>query len=164
MWIKCKRQCERPMYNFKIKYTTCIHCGGIQRFDVYVILLCIMKPKFDKLTLFQKLFAGRQRYFATLVDEGSCVSVYGRTRVYTRVYRTHAAVCPYCTYDHQKITDVGTFSFRWILPFWYFCLQTQYKARLALYCVFKQKYQKGFIHRKLRVWTSVILSQPRIQY
>ena len=61
------------MYNFsmsssKIKYTTCIHCGGIQRFNVYVYvtLLCIMKPKFDKLTLFQKLLTGRYRYFATI--------------------------------------------------------------------------------------------------
>ena len=37
-------------------------------------------------------------------------------------------------------------------------------ARLALYCVFKQKYQKGFIHRKLTVPTSERegkLSNPR---
>ena len=61
-----------------------------------------------------------------------------------------------------SLSDVRTLSFRWIKPFWYFCLQTKYKTRLALYCVFKQKYQKGFIHRKLRVRTSVILSQPRI--
>jgi hypothetical protein len=70
----------------------------------------------------------------------------------------------YCTYGRQEITDVHTLSFRWIKPFWYFWLKTGYKASLALYPVFKQKYQKGFIHRKLRVRTSERegkLSNPR---
>ena len=61
----------------------------------------------------------------------------------------------YCTYDRQKITDVGTFSFRWILPFWYFCFLFVNKASLALFTNRKQKYQNGNIHRKLRVPTSV---------
>jgi hypothetical protein len=63
-----------------------------------------------------------------------------------------------------SLSDVGTLSFRWILPFWYFCFLLAYKPSLALYPVFKQKYQKGFIHRKLRVQTSERegkLSNPR---
>jgi hypothetical protein len=70
----------------------------------------------------------------------------------------------YCTFGCGKITDVGTFSFRRILPFWYFCLKTGYKARLALYPVCNQKYQKWIIHRKLKVPTSERegkLSNPR---
>ena len=62
--------------------------------------------------------------------------------------------------------DVGTVSFRWILPFWYFCFLLAHtcKARLALYAKRKQKYQNGNIHRKLRVPTSERegkLSNPR---
>ena len=49
-----------------------------------------------------------------------------------------------------SLSDVWTLSFRWIIHFWYFCLQTQYKAKLALYCVFKQKYQKGFYSPKAK--------------
>ena len=83
------------MYNFsmsssKIKYTTCIHCGGIQRFNVYVYvtLLCIMKPKFDKLTLFQKLLTGRYRYFATIGGWGLVRfgGVHTRPFVHTHAY------------------------------------------------------------------------------
>ena len=54
----------------------------------------------------------------------------------------------------RGITDPGTFSFRWIKPFWYFCLQKRYKASLALYRFCCQKYQKGFKYRKLEVPTS----------
>ena len=63
-----------------------------------------------------------------------------------------------------SLSDVGTFSFRWIKPFWYFCLKKRYKASLALYRFCKQKYQKWIIHRKLRVPTSERegkLSNPR---
>ncbi len=38
----------------------------------------------------------------------------------------------YCTFDCSKIVDVGTLSFRWILPFWYFCFLLEDKASLAL--------------------------------
>ena len=50
------------------------------------------------------------------------------------------------------------------MPFSYFCFLLQYKARLALYCKRKQKYQNGNIHRKLKVPTSERegkLSNPR---
>ena len=63
-----------------------------------------------------------------------------------------------------SLSDVRILSFRWIKLFWYFCLQTQYKARLALSDLRKQKYQNGSIHRKLRVPTSERegkLSNPR---
>ena len=63
-----------------------------------------------------------------------------------------------------SLSDVGTFSFWWILPFWYFCFLLQYKARLALYAERKQKYQNGNIHRKLKVPMSERegkLSNPR---
>ena len=53
-----------------------------------------------------------------------------------------------------EITKVITIIFRWIKPFWYFCCQKQCKASLALYRFWKQKYQKGFIHWKIRVRTS----------
>jgi len=67
-------------------------------------------------------------------------------------------------FGHGKITDIGTVSFRWILPFWYFCFISAYKASLALYAERKQKYQNGNIHRKLTVPTSERegkLSNPR---
>ena len=70
----------------------------------------------------------------------------------------------YCTLGHEKITDVGTFSFRWILPFWYFCFIFEDTASPYLYVKRKQKYQNGNIHRKLRVPTSERegkLSNPR---
>ena len=54
----------------------------------------------------------------------------------------------------RKIMDVGTFSFRWILPFWYFCFLLGDKASLALSPKRKQKYQNGNTHRKLKVPTS----------
>ena len=60
----------------------------------------------------------------------------------------------YCTYGREKITDVATLSFRWIIHFWYFCSIWAYKASLALYAQIKQKNQKWIIHRKLRVATS----------
>ena len=63
-----------------------------------------------------------------------------------------------------SLSDVGTLSFRWNLPFWYFCFLLTYKLRLAVYLKIKQKYQNGNIHRKLRVPTSVIFSEPSIQY
>jgi hypothetical protein len=63
-----------------------------------------------------------------------------------------------------SLSDVQSFSFRWIIHFWYFCLQKLYKASLALCRFFMQKYQKGFIHRKLRLRTSVIVLYPKIQY
>ena len=43
------------------------------------------------------------------------------------------AACPismYCIFGYGKITDIGTFSFRWILPFWYFCFLLAHKARM----------------------------------
>ena len=70
----------------------------------------------------------------------------------------------YCTFDYSKTVDVGTLSFRWIFPFWYFCFLLEDKARLALSSKRKQKYQNGNIHRKLRVPTSERegkLSNPR---
>ena len=67
------------------------------------------------------------------------------------LYQSRLCVYRYCILGYVKITYIGTVSFRWINPFWYFCLQTRYKARLALYRVCKQKYQKGFIYQKLRV-------------
>ena len=63
-----------------------------------------------------------------------------------------------------SLSDVGTLSFRWILPFWYFCFLLAYKASLALYAKRKQKHQNGNIHRKLKVPMSVILSLPKVQY
>jgi hypothetical protein len=60
----------------------------------------------------------------------------------------------YCILGYEKITDVRTLSFRWILPFWYFCFIFEYTASLDLYVKRKQKYQNGNIHRKLRVPTS----------
>ena len=63
-----------------------------------------------------------------------------------------------------KITDVRILSFRWILPFWYFCFIVEFTASLDLYVKRKQKYQNGNIHRKLRVPTSERegkLSNPR---
>ena len=63
-----------------------------------------------------------------------------------------------------SLSDVGTVSFRWILPFWYFCCLLADKARLALSATRKQKYQNGNIHRKLKVPTSERegkLSNPR---
>jgi hypothetical protein len=38
----------------------------------------------------------------------------------------------YCILGYEKIMDVQSLSFRWIKPFWYFCLKTRYKASLAL--------------------------------
>ena len=35
---------------------------------------------------------------------------------------------PYCIFGYEGITDVGTFSFRWILPFWYHFFRLVYKA------------------------------------
>jgi hypothetical protein len=70
----------------------------------------------------------------------------------------------YCTLGCQNFTDVGTFSFRWILPFWYFCFLFEDKARIALSSKRKQKYQNGNIHRKLKIPTSERegkLSNPR---
>ena len=49
-------------------------------------------------------------------------------------------------------SDVGALSFRCIIHFWYFCFQKGYKASLALYPFWKQKYQKWIIHRKPRFW------------
>ena len=60
----------------------------------------------------------------------------------------------YCTFGCGKITDIKTFSFRWILPF----------DTSALYAKRKQKYQNGNLHRKLKVPTSEReskLSNPR---
>ena len=62
------------------------------------------------------------------------------------------------------LSDVGTLSFRWILPFWYFCLRKCDKASLALSHLRKRNYQNGSIHRKLRVPTSVIFCHPEVQY
>jgi hypothetical protein len=45
---------------------------------------------------------------------------------------TTAVVRPYCIFGYGKITDIGTFSFRWILPFWYFCFLLEDKVSLAL--------------------------------
>ena len=70
----------------------------------------------------------------------------------------------YCILGSEKITDVKTLSFRWILPFWYFWIIFKYKASLDLYVKRKQKYQNGKFHRKLRVPTSERegkLSNPR---
>ena len=70
----------------------------------------------------------------------------------------------YCILGFEKITDVGTLSFRWILPFWYFWIIFTYTASLDLYVKRKQKYQNGKFHRKLRVPTSERegkLSNPR---
>ena len=70
----------------------------------------------------------------------------------------------YCILSYEKITDVGTLSFRWILPFWYFWIIFKYTASLYLYVKRKQKYQNGKFHRKLRVPTSERegkLSNPR---
>ena len=53
-------------------------------------------------------------------------------------------------------SDVATLSFRWLIHFWYFWFQKRYKPSLALYLIWKQKYQKWTIHRKLRVAMSVI--------
>jgi hypothetical protein len=88
---------------------------------------------------------------------------YEYTRVYTAGYIPAAVLeCTqlYCTYDWQKIMDVGTFSFRWIKTFLYFCVKKGYKASRAVYPVCKQKYQKGFIHRKLKVPTSEREGKP----
>jgi hypothetical protein len=63
-----------------------------------------------------------------------------------------------------SLSDVGTCSFRWILPFWYFCFLLGDKARLALSPKRKQKYQNGNIHRKLKVPTSTILLRSKVQY
>ena len=63
-----------------------------------------------------------------------------------------------------SLSDVGTLSFRWIFPFWYFCFLLEDKARLALSSKRKQKYQNGNIHRNLRVPTSTILLQSKVQY
>jgi len=70
----------------------------------------------------------------------------------------------YCILGCEKITDVEIISFRWILPFWYFCFIFGYTASLNLYAKRKQKYQNGNIYRKLRVPTSERegkLSNPR---
>ena len=53
-----------------------------------------------------------------------------------------------------KILEIWTLSVRWTIHFWYFCFQIHYRARIALYCIWKQKYQKWIVHRKLRVPTS----------
>ena len=45
---------------------------------------------------------------------------------------------------------------------WQFTLPLGLALDLYRFC--KQKYQKGFIHRKLKVATSVISSRPKIQY
>ena len=77
---------------------------------------------------------------------------------------TTAVVRPYCIFGYGKITDVGTFSFRWILPFWYFCFLLEDIASLDLSSKRKQKYQNGNIHRKIKVPTSERegkLSNPR---
>ena len=67
-----------------------------------------------------------------------------------------------CGFDSlPSLSDVWTFSFRWILPFWYFCFLLGDKARLALSPKRKQKYQNGNIHRKLKVLTSVILPHQK---
>jgi hypothetical protein len=42
--------------------------------------------------------------------------------------------------------------------------QEAHGQRLASHSFCKHKYQKGFIHRKLRVPYSVIFLRPRIQY
>jgi hypothetical protein len=60
--------------------------------------------------------------------------------------------------------DVGTFSFRRILPFCYVCFLVAYNARLALYAKIKHYFQNGNIRRKLKVPTSVISSRSKVQY
>ena len=70
----------------------------------------------------------------------------------------------YCIFGCEEIMDVRTVSFRWILPFWYFCFLLGNKTRLALFPKRKQKCQNGSIHRNLTVPTSERegqLSNPR---
>jgi hypothetical protein len=68
-------------------------------------------------------------------------------------YLCHPMV-QYCILGYEEITDIGTLSFRWILPFWYFCYIFAYKANLDLYAKIKQKYQNGNIQWEPRVPTS----------
>ena len=49
--------------------------------------------------------------------------------------------------------DVGSFIFRWILPFRYFWFLLPDNASLALSSKKKQKYQNGNIHQKLKAST-----------
>ena len=66
-----------------------------------------------------------------------CVYVYTHTARCTKFSRStctmvlHVGML-YCTYHRQKNTDIETLSFRWILPFWYFCFLLRDKASLAL--------------------------------
>jgi hypothetical protein len=95
--------------------------------------------------------------------DASCMHQLIRTELYYICVHS-CSIRPYCIFGNGKITNVGTFSFRWILPFWYFCFLLDDKASLALSSKRKQKYQNGNIHRKLKVPTSERegkLSNPR---
>ena len=112
-------------------------------------------------SFFKKLLGPRHVVVATMELYGwQLLKIWSQTK-FSRCSFPHTGYSiPYCILGREKITDVGTLSFRWILPFWYFCLKTQYKARLALCCVCNQKYQKRIIHRKLRVPTSEREGKP----
>jgi hypothetical protein len=55
---------------------------------------------------------------------------YARERTYS-IFSMHRARagCARGFDSLPSLSDVGTFSFRWILPFWYFCFLLAYKAR-----------------------------------
>ena len=61
------------------------------------------------------------------------VQVYSIHRSFIRTGIAQNSHSVYCTYDRQKITEVGTFSFRWIMPFWYSCFLLEDKTSLSQY-------------------------------
>ena len=80
------------------------------------------------------------------------------------IYSCSTRVQLYCIFGCGKITDVASLSFPWIIHFWFLCLISKYKERLALYSEIKHKNQNWIIHGKLRVATSESegkLSNPR---
>ena len=67
-----------------------------------------------------------------------------------------------CIARSTSSLDVGTVSFRWILPFWYFCFLLGNNVRLALSPKRKQNYQKCDIHGKLTIPTSTFLQRTGV--
>ena len=63
----------------------------------------------------------------------SIISWYSSIRVYSCIVRNNGYGY-YYVLGTTKTTDVGTCSFRWIIHFWYFCLQMRCKA-ISVRCV-----------------------------
>ena len=180
MYTSIRCTCLKIFKKCYIRYSTALqlgtgHWATDQNPYIYLYRTAIPGTAYRKLKVLLSMIYSQpiiQYIFFGLANrcpEQSRVYVYTHTARCTKFSRStctmvlHVGML-YCTYHRQKNTDIETLSFRWILPFWYFCFLLGNVEGLALFPKRKQKYQNGNIHRKLRVPTSERegkLSNPR---